>query len=352
MPANKNAMTRYKFIDEILSDKYRHYSIDEITDAVNKRLEELDPGTNGVCRRTIEKDIYYLENEGPFNVEIARFYDYEAQKKCLQYCDTSFSIFKKELSDDAKVLLRGALSVVGQFDGLPNLGDLQSLQRELGSATDQHKILAFSKNPVGDSSILGELYTYISQTLVIELEYQTFTNPNNPFKVILHPYLLKEYNRRWFLFAAKNDNMEIRCFALDRIKNVRPTSAYQYIPYNGDINERFEDIIGVTLFDNAILHKIVFWVSDTSKDHVRTKPLHESQTPIRNLGEKKLREQYPMLEGGAFFKINCKENYELYHELIGYNHNLIVLEPTEIQNKMVESINKMQSIYKSILTRK
>ena len=73
MPANKNAMTRYKILDELLSCRYHNYSLDELTEEVNKRLTELYPDTNGVVRRTIEKDITYLEYEGPFLVEIERY---------------------------------------------------------------------------------------------------------------------------------------------------------------------------------------------------------------------------------------------------------------------------------------
>ena len=70
MPANKNAMTRYKILDELLSCRYHDYSLDDLTEEVNRRLAELYPDTNGVGRRTIEKDIYYLEYEGPFLVDI------------------------------------------------------------------------------------------------------------------------------------------------------------------------------------------------------------------------------------------------------------------------------------------
>lgn len=45
MPANKNAMTRYKILDELLSCRYHNYSLDDLTEEVNKRLAELYPDT-------------------------------------------------------------------------------------------------------------------------------------------------------------------------------------------------------------------------------------------------------------------------------------------------------------------
>ena len=73
MPANKNAMTRYKILDDLLNNRYHNYSLDDLTEEVNYRLSEMYPDTNGVVRRTIEKDIFYLEYEGPFLVDIERY---------------------------------------------------------------------------------------------------------------------------------------------------------------------------------------------------------------------------------------------------------------------------------------
>lgn len=41
MPANKNAMTRYKTLKELLSSRYHNYSLDDLTEEVCKRLEDM-----------------------------------------------------------------------------------------------------------------------------------------------------------------------------------------------------------------------------------------------------------------------------------------------------------------------
>lgn len=104
MPTNKNAMTRYKILDELLSSRYHNYSLDDLTEEVSKRLSDMYPDTDGVGRRTIEKDINYLEYEGPFMVEIERYsvasYNHDTNKtyskRCLRYANPAFSIFKKK----------------------------------------------------------------------------------------------------------------------------------------------------------------------------------------------------------------------------------------------------------------
>ena len=60
-------------VDDLLSNRYHNYSLDDLTEEVNCRLSEMYPDTNGVVRRTIEKDIFYLEYEGPFLVDIERY---------------------------------------------------------------------------------------------------------------------------------------------------------------------------------------------------------------------------------------------------------------------------------------
>lgn len=356
MPANKNAMTRYKILDELLSNRYHNYSLDDLTKEVNIRLAELYPDGNGVVRRTIEKDIFYLEYEGPFMVEIERYtvsaYNNEKQKsyvkQCLRYAQPSFSIFKKNLTDDEKYLLREALSILGQFDGLPNLDALEGLRLGLGVKEPEKQIISFTKNPIEEKNVLGELFTAISQKQVIELHYHTFSNSQNILIVNLHPYLLKEYNRRWYLFAAVEANGKLLNFALDRIDKCVPLPSHEYVEYEGDINERFEDIIGVTFNEDSPIYQIIFWVSDKSKEYVKTKPIHESQRELPESLSESFRKQNPTLERGLFFRIDCKENYELIRELTSFGKELVVLEPSVIQDRVFNYIEENHKQYQNL----
>lgn len=349
-------MTRYKILDDLLSDRYHCYSLDDLTEEVSNRLAEMYPDTNGVVRRTIEKDIYYLEVEGPFLVEIERYsqpyYNKEKRKdtikQCLRYAKPGFSIFKKDMSDDEKYLLSEALSILGQFDGIPNLEGLDTLRKGLGVERSERQIISFTKNPLENSTLLGELFTAISHRVVIELHYYKFSSPDTELTVNLHPYLLKEYNRRWYLFAAADDTGKLLNFALDRILSVVPLPAHEYIEYDGDINERFEDIIGVTSYDDEPMNNILFWVSNASKDYVATKPLHDSQIMFRGVKEQQLREQYPQFLQGLFFQIECKYNYELIRELTSFGKELVVLQPGSIQDKVRERIDDLQQEYENL----
>jgi len=354
MPANKNAVTRYYILDKLLANRYHHYSTEDLLQKVNEELEERKQGT--VSLRTIQMDINYLENEGPFLAEIEHYQIDEVSKKntrktvkknCLRYADPSFSIFKKKMTEDEMHLLSGALSLLGQFDGLPNLDGLEALRKSLEVKSDR-QIISFTKNPLENSNLLGELFTAISQRVVLEVHFHTFVSPEEERVVVIHPYLLKEYNRRWFLIAATDDTGNLLTLALDRMDRVVQLPARRYVDYDGDINERFEDIVGVTLYTGRPLLNIVFWVSDHSKDYIATKPIHDSQKHYRNEKEAELRRQYPTLEGGAFFSIDCIENYELIRELTSYGADLLVLTPDDTRQKVFERVAGHLQAYREL----
>ena len=353
MPANKNAVTRYYIIDKLLANRYRNYSIADICELVNEELEERKMKAS---IRTIQYDINYIEKEGPFLADIERYQidvvsknnpDLTVKKECLRYADPSFSIFKEPLTEDEKYLLSEALSLLGQFDGLPNLDGLERLKGSL-KLKDKRQIVSFTKNPLEQSTLFGELFTAISQQQVLELHYHTFDALDDVKQVIIHPHLLKEYNRRWYLFGSAEDTGRLLNFRLDQIDQFEMLSSHRYIPYPGDLNERFEDIIGVSLYDDRPLQTIIFWVSDCSKNYVVTKPLHESQRHYRGKRETELRLQYPMFKGGYFFSIECIENYELIRELTSFGKELIVLSPANIQQKVKDFVSAHLQSYQSL----
>lgn len=259
------------------------------------------------------------------------------------------------MSSDEEYLLSEALSLLGQFDGLPNHDALEGFRLGLGIRQGK-KIISFTKNPLEKKNLLGELFTTISHNQVISITYELFSNPNEEKSITLYPYLLKEYNRRWYLFASAEKDEKLLCFSLDRIKSVTPLTSHKYIECKENLDEFFDDIIGVTRHtDRDVDHRdvdhIMFWVSDYSKDYVRTKPLHDSQKLYRGNTESELREAYPQLSGGAFFSIDCIENYELIRELSTFGGDLLVLSPSHIQKAVYDRCQRMCEQYQSILSK-
>lgn len=342
MPTNKNALIRYRILDRYLSDHHHYYDIHDLTEKVNDYLDKEELST--VTQRCIEKDL--VDMQGLFSAPIEHYN--KNGKYYITYNKYSFSIFKQEMSREERSLLREVLSTLGQFDGLDNFQWLDDFKIGLG-LEERRPIISFSNNPyyLSDSTLLGTLFDNISNEVVIRLSYHTFTDKTIR-SIEFHPYLLRQYNDRWFLIGAADSDKKILNFALDRIDNVEPLPEKKYVECPEDLYDRFEDVVGVTVYDREPGH-ILFWVSDASKDYVATKAIHGSQTQLKGEAELNLRAKYPNLEGGAFFTIDCIRNYELIRELWSYGKELLILYSDDnIQDEIFERLCEMKDNYSKI----
>ncbi|OKY98686.1 MAG: hypothetical protein BHV67_06110 [Bacteroidales bacterium 43_36] len=351
MPATKNAMTRYALIDRMLANRTRPYSIQDITDTLNEKLPEC--GQKSISKRCVEKDLNYLEYDSPFDVEIEEYWidasdknDRPYRKRCIRYADPTFSIFKPKLTDDEKTVLSTALEVLGSFEALDNFEWLNDLKNRL-NLEEHEPIISLSKNLLTNSTLIARLFTVIRLKQVISLQYHTFQS-NDIRNVSISPYLLKEYNNRWFLIASASDSGRVLTFPLDRIDNFSFNFSAKYMSAPDDLYERYEEIIGVTYIDDNPLQKITFWVSDNSKNYIITKPIHSSQKTLRGEIDSQLRSTYPSLKDGQFFQIECRKNYELFCELISFGHELLVLSPIDIKYDIVKRLEDSLQKYKSL----
>ncbi len=325
MPKTKNSIARFKVLDEQLSRAYYiPMTIGDLTSNCTKKLAE--QGLPQVGLRCIQKDLKFLAG-APFDAPIERYSI--GGRRCLRYSDPSFTIFTKKLSDEEKSLLREVLGTLGQFDGLPNFEWLDRFKKDLG-LKEGRKVISFSNNPdyAAEPGLLGKLFNFISSEQTIALKYQPFNA--SEISCVVYPYLLKEYNNRWFLLCATSNNTgKIFNFPLDRIKAVKPLPGEAFVPCQPDLEEHFYDIVGVTLYDDRPVDHILIWVDDGTRGYVDTKPIHPSQTEIKGTHAAQLRNQYPMLTGGTFYTLDCIRNKELTRELTAYGAGLLVLRDTD-----------------------
>ena len=345
-------MTRYALLDRLLQDRRKNWSIQDMTDYLSEHLP--DYGAEPVTRRMVEKDLQYLEYGSPFEVEFERFKvdaptssGYGVYRKpCIRYADPTFSIFHKALSDDERSLLASVLSTLGSFKGQPNFEWLEDLAERL-NIEEQPEIISMSKNISENSTMLVELYRAISSNAVITLFYHTF-NDDSERCVELSPYLLKEYNNRWYLIASPFDSDRVLSFALDRIDRVEYTSGNRFKESAEDLTERYEDIVGVTFYEGKPVEHILFWISDHASNYIGTKPIHGSQTHLSATEQERLHSKYPQLPSGSYFTIDCMENYELIRELSSFGAELIVISPKSISDRVYANAKELVDRYSTL----
>ncbi|MBK1439642.1 hypothetical protein JHJ32_06570 [Parapedobacter sp. ISTM3] len=62
MATNKQAAIRYKVLDMCLANTHRKYTFDDLLEACNERLVEINPSHGGISVRTLRDDLKYMRS--------------------------------------------------------------------------------------------------------------------------------------------------------------------------------------------------------------------------------------------------------------------------------------------------
>jgi predicted DNA-binding transcriptional regulator YafY len=280
MASNKNALIRYKVLDNCFRNPGKRYFINDLIKECENVLLEIDSESNGISRRQIFEDISFMESKEGWSIELAKIRD--GKKVYYRYVDMSFSINNMPLNEVEINQLKSAVNILSQFKGMPQFEWVNELVPKLqqGIATNEESaaIIEFDNNQyLKGIENLGLLHNAIYYKKVLNVSYQPFEN-DTPFDVEIHPYFLKQYNNRWFLFGYNPEKEKYDWnLAIDRIVSIKEMKRkYQK---NNKLNwqEYFEDIIGVTKPIDAIPEKVVLHFYGRTGNYMETKPLHGSQ---------------------------------------------------------------------------
>ena len=63
MPANKNALIRYKTIDNCLRNRYRRWTLEDLVGACSDALYDMEGIRKGVSVRTVQGDIQMMRSD-------------------------------------------------------------------------------------------------------------------------------------------------------------------------------------------------------------------------------------------------------------------------------------------------
>jgi hypothetical protein len=95
VPANLNALIRYKTMDSCLSNPYRKWTIGDLTEACSHALKENRGMDTGVSERTIREDIRVMRSDIlGFNAPIVQ------KEGNYYYEDPGYSIFNVGIQDE------------------------------------------------------------------------------------------------------------------------------------------------------------------------------------------------------------------------------------------------------------
>lgn len=340
MPANRNALIRYKTIDKCLQRRNRKWTLEDLIDACSDALYEYEGIDKGVSKRTVQGDIQTMRSDKlGYNAPII-----VVEKKYYTYEDENYSITNIPLSEQDLGLLSESIAMLKQFKGFSHFKELEGMVQKLEdhvysqqSATTP--VIDFEKNEnLKGLEYLDTLYQTIIKQEAIEMTYQSF-KARKASHFTFHPYLLKEFRNRWFVIGKKDEENNLLNLALDRILAITPSAViYQLRDFDG--SAYFKDVIGVSVSRNVVPQEVILYINHRHAPYILTKPMHPSQQVIK-------RDHY-----GVTISLKVQPNFELEKEILSYGEDVRVLAPNRLKRKIRERLENATENYQSELTDK
>lgn len=259
--------------------------------------------------RTIQRDLESIRNE--FGIEISydrtcrgyRIDDTNSlnQETFLRFLETAHLA---ELLGDNLNKSQSALSYV-QFE---NTGALQGIHwlKDLLIAVYEHRKIVFTHE------------NYQKETIK---------------QVRLNPYLIKEYQSRWYVVGIPDGMTEFRTYGIDRISNLQVL--HEKLRYRkADVpSAYFDQAIGV-VYSGDPPEKVVLKFTPLQGKYVKALPWHPSQTILKED------------ETGLEIQLEVVINYELVRMILMHGNTVKVLHPKslikEIKKHLQKSIQQYQ----------
>lgn len=320
MPVNRNALIRYRTIDNCLRNRQKRWTLDALVEACSNALYEYEGIEKGVSRRSVQMDLQLMRSDKlGYNAPIVVI-----ERKYYTYDDPEYSITNIPLTDQDLGKLTEVVEILKQFKGFSHFQELsgmvQRLENKIHSAkTQQEPIIDFERNDnLKGLEHIETLYRAILDKCAVELHYKSFkARSSNTF--FFHPYYLKEYRNRWFVIGRKNKRVDVMNLALDRIISIKPCSE-KYVPRDTfNLAEFLKDVVGVSVSTSLKPEKVLFLADNQTAPYIRTKPIHHSQ------------KEEEVLPHGVVFSLFVQLNFELERELLGFGDRIKVIAPERLK---------------------
>jgi predicted DNA-binding transcriptional regulator YafY len=337
MPVNRNALIRYRTIDNCLQNRFKKWTLDDLIDACSDALYEFEGIDKGVSRRSVQADMEMMRSnklgyEAPIIVVDRKYYT---------YADKNYSISNSPINQQDMQVLSEVSALLKQFKGFNHFTDLNEMVSKLedkiySQKTSSAPVIDFEKNDnlKGLEHIEGIRKAIVAKRTLC-LTYQSF-KAKEASTFCFSAYLLKEYRNRWFVLGIPHKNRSnLLNLALDRIQTIEEHDEKYRENTLIDLATYYNDAIGVTKSPGQRDCHVFFWIDNANAPYIITKPLHHTQ--------KLLSEEID----GKIFSIKVILNFELERELLGFGPKIKVLGPRILVKQMKALFTKCVAIYKA-----
>lgn len=331
MASNKNALIRYKTIDQCLRNRQRRWTLEDLIETCSDALYEYEGKDVYVSKRTLQLDIQTMRSDKlGYNAPIVVY-----GRKYYTYDDEEYSIMNIPVTQHDVKVMNDAIQVLRQFKDFSLFKEMDGVLQRLedsvhASQAKGRSIIHLDKNEqLQGLEFIDPLYAAIQNKQVLDIYYQSFkAEQAKPMKI--HPQLLKEFNNRWFVLAVRHG--KLFTLALDRIKSIAIDERTTYIDRQIDGDQYYKDVVGVTVANIRPI-RVQFWIDKDNAPYVKTKPFHPTQ---RIIEEK---------EEGTIFNIFVKPNFELERLILGFGNSIEVIKPKSFRDRIAAKIRRAAGHY-------
>jgi predicted DNA-binding transcriptional regulator YafY len=343
MPQNKNFQKRITILDECFASRTGAYTLGRLIGVVQENLEV------SVSRKTIQNDIKYIketiENNQSKNIDffenpvfVPKLFD--GKKSIFKYADESLALGNQLLSKSDREQLEETLAILSRYRNREDFFWLDELFPRIEASfnlvhEDYNGLISYQSNrDYSGQSWVGKLYNQLLRKKVLNIEYKGFKDAESYMRKI-HPYHLKQYNDRWFLFGLEvgEKHTGITNLALDRVIEIKETIE-NIEPNTTGWGDFFDEMIGVSKPANEESVEIKLRFSVKRMPYVITKPMHGASQRLDTTD----------LENRTII-LNLIPNKELYQTILSFGSDVEVIAPESVKQELKKISKDMRSLY-------
>lgn len=331
MANSKHAHLRYNILDDCF--RKRSYRFEELLDVLNRVIDEHYPNES-ISIRTLREDLkVFRDKKNGFGAPLPE------KARILKYSNANFSIAQKPLLEYEQYLMDAAQQLLERFENNPKYDKLAEAlikfqDEENQLEKDSSKVLFYDHNEEYKGiRFLKPLYLAIKKKQVLQVNFQGFKD-TEPRTFEFHPHILKQYNRRWFIYGLnKTKGIQEWSIPLDeRLIEFEILEDLKYEDSKTDWNVFFRTMVGVTR-KNPKIQKVVLKFYNQREDYFKTKPFLPD---FEEFFEEEKQNQ-------VWFETII--NQELVQQLLSYGNDLEVLEPESLIEAIRKHVEKMKVFY-------
>ena len=234
-------------------------------------------------------------------------------------CDRSTNRYRIDQSESAVDKREAVEYLINTF----TVNSLLTLGRERLSGR-----VSVEDVPSGQKFLIPVMQAMLDNA-VLHILYKKYQSTETDRRTI-HPYAVKEFEKRWYIVAFSEEAGQLRTYAMDRIQSVERAEGTFTLPKGFNVDDLFQASYGIYLPEEGQKPVLVrIRATEREAAYLRDLPLHPSQTALP----------------GNEFVLRVIPNPGFIMELLRHGNRLEVLEPESLRRTVKEELKKALDIY-------